>query len=321
MPKALEGKVALVTGGSRGIGRGIALELAGAGATVYITARSVGTRVELDPKFGQQPAGTANETIDAIELAGGKAFAIRCDHALDEDVQSVIDRITAEQGRLDILVNNAMASEAAGWAIGPEAGGKPFWQVPLEAWDMMTTVGLRSHFATTVMAMPLLVESKGLVVNVSSPGGEVYWSSVIYGVEKNAGDRMIRDMAYETGRGSVTFLALWPGFVETERQATVTGWREHFLKRYTIARERVAARAGEAPEAVGIDDMQIESQRFCGKALVALAADPDVNALTGQVVTSAGVAARYGYTDEDGTIPDSFSFLRPGIWKALTPQG
>ncbi|MGE4431220.1 MAG: SDR family NAD(P)-dependent oxidoreductase [Sphingobium sp.] len=317
MAKKLDGKVALVTGASRGIGRGIALELAAAGATVYITARSIEARHSLDPKFGQQPSGTANETVAEIERAGGKAIALRCDHAVDEDVRAVIDRIGREQGRLDILVNNAMASEAAGWALGPEAGGKPFWQVPLEAWDMMTTVGLRSHFATTVMAMPLLDQSRGLVVNISSPGGEAYWSSVIYGVEKNAGDRMIRDMAFETGKGGVTFLALWPGFVETERQATVAGWREHFLKRYLIARERVAARSGGPVDKVTIDDMQIESQRFCGMAVAALAADPDVNALTGQIVTSPGVADRYGYTDVDGTIPDGFSFLRPGVWDSL----
>jgi NAD(P)-dependent dehydrogenase (short-subunit alcohol dehydrogenase family) len=147
---------------------------------------------------------------------GGNAIAVKCDHAQDEQVGALMDRIDAENGRLDILVNNATATEAGPSGMGPSFGGLPFWQVPLRTWDQMIDVGLRSHFMTTAMAMPMLHKSKGLVVHVSSAGAVMYYHSVYYGVQKVGTDRMIRDMALEVGPGSVSFLALWPGYVNTD---------------------------------------------------------------------------------------------------------
>jgi dehydrogenase/reductase SDR family protein 1 len=318
MPKTLQGKVALVTGASRGIGKGVALELADAGARVYLTARSVDRKHPIDPKFGIQPEGTAQQVVDEIRAGGGDAVAIRCDHAEDEQTRNVLRAIESTDGQLDILVNNAMASEAAALALGPVSGGKPFWQVPLEAWDKIMTVGLRSHFATTVMSMPLLTASKGLVVNVSSVGGETYWSSIVYSVEKAGADRMIRDMAEETGPGGVSFLSIWPGFVRTEKNMQPGAWNANLLNRYRTARQLVAQRSGRPLEEVTLQSMQYESQRFCGKAIAAMAADRTINTLSGRVVSTAMMATRYAYKDVDGTVPDAFGTLIPGIWKSLS---
>jgi dehydrogenase/reductase SDR family protein 1 len=163
----------------------------------------------------------------------------------------------------------------------------------------------------------MLIKTKGLVVNISSAGGETYWSSIIYGIEKAGADRMMKDMAEETGSGSVTFLSLWPGFVRTEKNMQPGSWNQNLLNRYRVARELVAHRSGVAVEDVTLESMEFESQRFCGMAVAALAADKNVNELNGRVVSSPGVAVRYGYSDVDGTIPDGWSFLKPRIWRSL----
>jgi dehydrogenase/reductase SDR family protein 1 len=209
-------------------------------------------------------------------------------------------------------------THAAMPAAGPEYGGVPFWEAPLDAWDNMLNVGLRSHFMTTVLAMPLLIANQGLVVNISAAGAESYYLSVHYGVQKAGTDKLVQDMAYETRALPVTFISLWPGFVNTELTSSLD--RPTLQIAYAAAtrvkREFAARQSGGPVPPELLDDVQIESQRFPGKAIVALATDPNVRAKSGHTVTTVACALEYGYVDENGTIPDSFGFRETTLWKS-----
>ena len=170
--KPLEGQVALVTGASRGIGKGIAIELATAGAKVYITGRST----HEDP---QRP-GTIGATEAEIRQLGGQGVGLRCDHHVDAEVAEVFERVRKDDGRLDLLVNNATAD------LGSMIG-KRFWELPLELWDDVIGVGLRSHYVASWHAAPMMIaEGRGLIVNVSSHGSREYLMGVTYGVGRRA---------------------------------------------------------------------------------------------------------------------------------------
>jgi dehydrogenase/reductase SDR family member 1 len=311
--KKLEGRVAWVTGASRGIGKGVALELGAAGATVYVSAR-----------HHNQPSttlpGTAAEVAQRVTQLGGHGIALSCDHADDAQVQSVVDTIAHESGRLDILVNSAMATTDTAEANGPDYGGRPFWEAPLASWDKLIDVGLRSNFIATALAMPLLLKNRGLVVNISAAGAENYYLSVHYGVQKAGTDRMIRDMAYEARDLPVTFIALWPGFVRTELITALP--REHLEVAYAAAtlhkRKTIAARSGQPVQPERCDRIELESQRFAGMAVLALATDANVKIKSGRSLTTVGCALEYGYTDSDGTIPDAFGFRDPSMWYSLS---
>src|SRR5438105_1884625 len=178
------GFVAVVTGGSRGVGKGIAEELGAAGATVYVTGRS---RSEGDGPvvFGSTLPGTVYATAEAITAFGGKGIAVPLDHRDDAAVEELFARVLREQGQLDLLVNNAY--------LVPEAlfSGRPFWEMPLSVWDDMTDVGVRSHYVAAVHAARAMVrQGRGLVVNTSSPGGANFSITTAYGVGKAAVDRM-----------------------------------------------------------------------------------------------------------------------------------
>ena len=153
----MSGRVAVVTGASRGIGKGIAIELGAAGATVFVTARTV------DPG---PIAGTLGETVAAIDEAGGRGIGVVCDHHDDDAVAALFERVRAEAGRLDVLVNNVYSAvDLAPWL------GKPFWEIPPDAWDQVVGIGARSHYVAAVLATPMLLESPaGLIANVSSSG-------------------------------------------------------------------------------------------------------------------------------------------------------
>lgn len=191
--------VALVTGASRGLGRGIAIGLAEAGLTVVITARS-----------GDGLAGTVAD----CERAGGRAVAIVCDHRYDRVVAGVFDRISSEWGRLDLLVNNATSYPDVRTLFTPT----PFWQVPASLWDDLLSVGLRSHFiAAQHAALLMIARGSGLIVNVSSPAAATSIPAVLpYGVGKAALDRMTADMATDLSTRGVTVLGLWPPPSSTE---------------------------------------------------------------------------------------------------------
>lgn len=265
--KPLTGKIALVTGASRGVGRGIALGLGEAGATVYVTGRSL----ERGP-FG----GTIGETADEVTARGGRGVAVRCDHARDEEVRALVDRVHAEAGRIDVLVNNAFAIPS-GTVVGK------FWELPIEQWDQMHTVGLRSHYVTSVLAAPrMIANGSGLIVNVSSFGAKIYAVSVAYGVGKAGVDRMTRDMGRELAPHGVAVVSLWPGIVATERLLD------------EAERQRLGYQLGHH-----------ESPVFSGRAVAALAGDPKVIECTGQALVVAELAQQYGFTDVDGSQPRS----------------
>jgi dehydrogenase/reductase SDR family protein 1 len=267
----LERRVAVVTGGSRGVGKGVAVELGAAGATVYLT--------------GRRP-GRAAETAAEVDAAGGRGVPVACDHRDDAAVRALFDRVAAEQGRLDLLVNNVYDSAgSARWL------GRPFWEVGPEGWDHTFAVGVRSHYVASAFAAPLLVESGGgLVVNVSSPGAARYMHNVVYGVAKAAVDRMTADMALELAATRVAVVSIWPGLVDTELLQAVPRGDDG---------RRVLVLPGEGE----FDLDRAETPRFAGRAVVALAADPDVATKSGRAFRVADLAGEYGFTDVNGTIP------------------
>lgn len=268
---ALEGRVAIVTGGSRGIGKGIALELGAAGATVYVTGRSVS---EADHPL----PGTVGATAAEIDAIGGRGIGVAVDHRDDEAVAALFARVAEEQGRLDVLVNNAF--------IIPDelTSGLPFWEVPISNWDDMIDVGTRSAYVASVLAARTMVPAgHGLIVNVSSSGAQEYAWHVAYGVGKCALDRLTADTAHELRPHGVHVVSLWPGFVRTERI-------------------ELAKQAGMLPP--GLDLTGSESPRFCGRAVAALATDPGSARFTGTAVAARTLADEYGFTDIDGTMPN-----------------
>ena len=269
-PGPLTGQVAVVTGASRGIGKGCALELGAAGATVYVTGRSVSDDDHPLP-------GTVGETAAHVTALGGVGVAVACDHRDDAAVQALFELIVADHGRLDVLVNNA-------FLIPPElTSRKPFWKVPISDWDDMIDVGTRSAYVASVYAAPLMVAARrGLIVNISSSGAQEYAWHVAYGVGKCALDRLTADTAHELVPHGVAVVSVWPGFVRTERID-------------------LAVAAGALP--ASLDVSTAESPHFVGRATVALATDGDVIRWSGQAVTANALALDYGFRDIDGRLP------------------
>ena len=266
--KNLKGQIALVTGASRGIGKGIALELGVAGATVYVTGRTVDDGGAVVP-------GTVGATADEVTRLGGKGIPVRCDHANDEEIQALFERVRREQGRIDILVNNVFT---ALWE--PIMGGN-FWERRVSLWDDYFHVGCRAHYVASHAAAQMMVEqSAGLIVNISSFAGAAYIFSVPYGVGKAAVDRMAKDMAVELRPYDVMCVSLWPGVVRTE----------YLVKRHADGFIPFEIENGESP-------------RFTGRAVVAVASDPKRIDRTGQVLICYELAHEYGFTDIDGRQP------------------
>lgn len=259
--KMLDGVAALVTGASRGVGKGVALALGEAGATVYVTGRTLDA--------GSRP-GSLRETVAEIEERGGRAVPLVCDHADDESVRAAFAQVKS----LDVLVNNVFAVPD-----GELFSRKPFWEQPIGFWDTMHQVGLRSHYVATALAAPLLIQStRGLVANISSFGGAGYQVNVAYGVGKAGVDRLAADMARDFRKHEVCSVSLYPGIVRTERVL-----------------------AGELP----FDTTHSESPEFTGRAIVALAQDPERMHQTGKVLVVAELARHYDFTDVDGSQPRS----------------
>lgn len=268
----LAGKIAVVTGASRGVGRGIALGLGEAGATVYVTGRSI------EEGQGREGlSGTVFQTASDVTALGGIGIAARCDHRHDDEVEALFQRVLAEQGRLDILVNNVWAGYELMVENNQFTWVNPFWQQPLWRWDAMFHGGVRAHFVASHFAAQLMTQQKsGLIVNTSFWAGQKYMSNVIYGVSKIATDRLAIDMAHELGDYGVAALSLYPGLVRTEG---VMENAEHF------------------------DMSNSESPQFIGRAVAALAMDPKIMEKSGQVLVAASLALEYGFTDIDGKQP------------------
>jgi len=281
--RPLEGRVAVVTGASRGIGKGVAIELGLAGATVVLSARSVET--------GPVP-GTIGETVAEIEAGGGHAVGVACDHHDDDAVRALFEQVAHDHGRLDVLVNNVYSAiDLAPWL------GQPFWELPLEAWDQVLDIGVRSHYVAAVLAAPMLLAGKGLIVNVSSSGAVQYAHNVVYGVGKAALDKMTADMAHELEPHGVAVVSLWPGLVRTEIV--------ELGARHTDDGRAVLDLPGEGT----FDLADAETPRFVGRGVVALAADPKVLERTGRAIETGTLATDYGFTDVDGSLPGAG--LRP----------
>ncbi|MEU7629478.1 SDR family NAD(P)-dependent oxidoreductase [Nocardia sp. NPDC049220] len=276
IPDRLEGKLAVVTGASRGIGKGIALELGAAGATVFVTGRSVTP--------GQLP-GTVHETAAEIAAAGGVGIPFVCDHRDDDAVQRLFELVRTEHGRLDVLVNNVYNSPAAARRIG-----KRFWEVPPTAWDETFDVGVRSHYTASFFAAELLIESAGLIINISSPGARRYLHNAVYGVAKAALDRLTADLAHDLAGTEVTVVSLWPGIVNTELLQSVPADADG---------RRLITLPGEGT----FDLAEAQTPHFPGRAVVALATDPGRRARTGSAWRVADLADYYGFTDIDGRVP------------------
>lgn len=282
----LSGKVCLVTGATRGIGKGIALQLGEAGATVYITGRS------LAPPPGKV-GGSLQETAKEIESRGGKCIPVQCDHKNDADVESVFKRIEQEQGgQLDVLVNNAYSAVTA---ISDNIG-KGFWETPTSVWDEVNNVGLRNHYLCAVHASRMMVPRKsGLIVNISSSGGLRYLFNVAYGVGKAAVDRMAADCGFELRKHNVAFVSLWPGPVRTEHIMNMMDSKEGEEKKSLVGNRNIQdvfLKHGETTE-------------FAGKCIVHMAVDPKIMQKSGKVVMSVELAEQYGFKDTDGAMPSS----------------
>ncbi|MEU3982387.1 SDR family NAD(P)-dependent oxidoreductase [Streptomyces sp. NPDC026672] len=274
----LVGKIAVVTGASRGVGKGIALELGAAGATVYVTGRSVAA--------GQLP-GTVDETAEEVTALGGKGIAVVCDHHSDLEVAAVFERVRHEYGRLDLLVNNVFSAPDLGAWLG-----RPFWELPIAAWDQVLDIGTRSHYVASVYAAPLLFTAqRGLIVNISSEGARQYAHNTAYGVGKAALDKMTADMAVELRPREVSVVSVWPGLVRTE---------------LVDAASRATGDGGSEIELPGEGTFDVgaaESPRFVGRGVVALAADPAVRDRSGSAVSTRDLAHHYGFADVTGTVP------------------
>jgi dehydrogenase/reductase SDR family protein 1 len=298
----LEGCVCLVTGASRGIGKGIALELGRQGAIVYITGTSSGTQASSGAPYTSTNAesgpGTIEETAEQVTASGGTGIAVLCNHGIDTDVQQLMQRIDEEHGRLDILINNAFRMPKG----SVEGLNKKFWELDIEVWDNLHQVGLRSHYVASHFAMPLLLKSarakkkpaglaRPLVGMIGSFGGLTYTFNLPYGVGKAAVDRLAKDMAIEVKEEDICVVSFWPGVVMTERT-------------------EIAVENGDWDKYVGVPLDNAESPEFTGKAIVAVATDPDNMLKTGMYQVVAELAQEYGFTDRHGRVPPSIRSLR-----------
>jgi NAD(P)-dependent dehydrogenase (short-subunit alcohol dehydrogenase family) len=249
----LSEQVALVTGASRGVGRGIALGLAGGGARVFATGRS----------------------IAAADL-GPDVARIKCDHTDDLAVAEVFREIEATAGRLDILVNVAWGGYEQMVENGRFTFVAPFWEQPTWRWDAMVTAGVRAGFVASQHAARMMVPARrGLIVHISTWAAQKHIANTLYGLSKAATDKMAADMAHELRPHGVTVVSLYPGLVRTESVL-----------------------------AAGVFDLSnSESPEFIGRAVAALAGDPDVIRRSGSVLVAAALADEYGFTDVDGRQP------------------
>ncbi|WP_342559727.1 SDR family NAD(P)-dependent oxidoreductase [Psychrobacillus sp. FSL W7-1457] len=269
--KPLQGKIAVVTGASRGAGRGIAYQLGSAGATVYVTGRSVkGSTTDNRPE-------TIEETAAGVTLRGGKGIAIQCDHTHNSDVRKLFERIEREQGRIDILVNSVFGGSESSL---PSGDGPHFWERPLEHWDAMMVAGPQAYLLTTRYAVPLMAKhQKGLIVNLTFFIKEKISSNLYYDLAMNAINRMTRGMAKELEEFHISAVAVCPGWMRTERVID----------------------SGFGPK-----DGATETTAYVGRAVLALATDSTVSKLSGEALMVAELAKKYGFTDVDGTQPLPF---------------
>lgn len=264
--------IAIVTGASRGAGRGIAIGLGSHGCTVYVTGRS-------EKSCDHALPGTIYETAQAVTAAGGKGIAVRVDHGDDAQVSALFEQVKCEQGRLDILVNNAAAIYDELTTPGN------FWEKPLKLGDL-ANVGIRSSYVASWYAAPVMVaQGSGLIVNTSGSGGVHYVYGPGYGAHKAAQDKMAADMAVDFAGTGVSALSLWMGALLTDRLKQVIA-------------------SDEAKHGYLWD--RVETPEFSGHVIWALANDPALTEISGQTVIGAEMAVKYGIVDKGGRQPPSY---------------
>ncbi len=252
---SLDGRVAVVTGATKGVGRGIGHALGQDGARVFVTGRSAPDHERLDKQV----------------------TSIRCDHRVDTQVEAAFKLIVREADAIDILVNNVWGGYERMIEDGAFTWPKPFWEQPLWRWDAMFSAGVRAYYQASQLAAPAMIaRRRGLIVNISFWAAQKHIGNVAYGVSKAATDKMTTDMATELKPYGVVVVSLYPGLVRTEKVMEAAKW---------------------------LDLTNSESPEFIGRAVAALAADPDVLRYTGKVLVAAGLAMEYGFTDIDGKTP------------------
>ena len=287
----LSGKVAVVTGASRGIGRGIALVLAEKGATVYVTGRSVTPgEYYLPGTVGE----TAAQCTERGRESGGRGIAVACDHADDAAVAALFEQVKREQGRLDILVNNAFQLS------DNLLDSRPFWEKPLSEMQMWE-VGVKSNYVAAWHAAKIMAaQQSGLIVAICGYAGYSYTYGPVFGTAKSAVDRMARDMAIELEPYNVASVSLWQGLTLTEK-----------------AEYNLAQMADKMTDT--ITSMVGSSVEHPGRVVAALAADPDVMKRSGGTFITAELADEYGITDIDGSkIPSNRARRGAPIWQPIS---
>lgn len=280
--RPLEGRVAVVTGASRGAGRGIALELGAAGATVYVTGRSVRGRPapgydRFLAHIGQTALpGTIEDTADDVTRLGGVGIPVPCDHTREQEVRELFARVEREQGQLDVLVNNAWGGHQ------DHIGAEPFWEQPLSHWEGMFERGVRNHIVASRAAAPLFLRQKrGLIVTTTFWDRDKYLGTFFYDLAKATMTRLAFALAEELRPHGIASVAVSPGWMRTE---------------LVLANHRTDAEHWQEVPALA----RTESPRYVGRAVVALASDPNVMARSGGVYRVGDLAREYGFTDVDG---------------------
>jgi NAD(P)-dependent dehydrogenase (short-subunit alcohol dehydrogenase family) len=277
----LSGRVAVVAGATRGAGRGIACMLGEAGATVYCTGRSTRDRPPTAGTYAGRPE-TIDETAEMVTTRGGRGIALRVDHLVPEEVQALFERVDADQGRLDVLVNDISEGELHDWT--------PFWKVSLDKGFRALRQGVHSHIITSHYAAPLMIaKGRGLIVEVGDGDTLGYRQTLFFDLVKVNVSRFAYAMAEELRPHGVAALAVSPGFMRSEMML------EHFG--VTEANWRDGAK--KDPNFIAS-----ETPFFVGRAIAALAADPHVLEKSGGLYSSWGLSREYGFTDIDGSRPD-----------------
>jgi NAD(P)-dependent dehydrogenase (short-subunit alcohol dehydrogenase family) len=286
---SLKGKVALVAGGTRGAGRGIAVELGVAGATVYVTGRT--TRDQ--PSEYARPE-TIEETADLVSASGGRGIAVRVDHLVADEVRTLVDRIRAEQSRLDILVNDLWGGENL------KEWNTPVWKHDLQNGLRMLSLGVHTHLITAHFALPLVIERPGgLLIEVTDGTADYnadhYRINPFYDLAKVAVTRMAWAHARDLAPHGATSVSITPGWLRSEMM----------LEAFGVTEDNWRDAATRVPHFV-----ISETPRFVGRAVAALAADPERSRWNGESLSSGDLAKVYGFTDVDGSRPDAWRYVR-----------